>query len=159
METTKTDFPYLLLFSIQSPIPSCIFLLCLFCCSWHLFSPFSSPLLLHFGVFWPVFSAFFQISAGVSNSNSSYKGRGQGEELTSILISSLLQTQPVQSAAVSLAEGEGRTTPWTADSKGSRAQISLQLPFSTLPDHYVKQQECFTPEPAIKGTAVLTFKC
>lgn len=49
--------------------------------------------------------------------------------------------------------------PWRADTKGSRAQISLQLAFSVLPDHYVKQQERFTPQPAIKGTAALMFRC
>lgn len=58
-----------------------------------------------------------------------------------------------------LAEGEGSPTPWRADSKSSQAQIPLQPTFPTLPDHYVKQQEHFTPEPAAKGTTGLMFKC
>lgn len=58
METIKTDFPYLLLFSVRSPIPCCIFLLCLLCCSWHVFSPFPS---LTLPSFWCLLASIFCI--------------------------------------------------------------------------------------------------
>lgn len=53
--------PHFLLFSIwlgKSPTPCYIFLRCLLCCSWHLFSPFPSPI---FSSFWCLLACIFCI--------------------------------------------------------------------------------------------------
>lgn len=120
------------------------------------FLPFPFPQLLFFSVPSGLYFLHFQkICAGGSKINSLYKGRDQGEKLISISISSPLPTPAGQSAALSLAEGEGIQHPGEPTAK----QIPLQLAFPILTDHSVKQQEHFTPEPATKGTAGSMFKC
>lgn len=114
------------------------------------------PSFLLFGAFWPVFSAFFKISAGVSNSNSLYKGKGLGEELTSISISSPLHTHKCKVLLYLLQQPD---CPESRQQREAGRDHRPWLTFSVLPDHCVKQQEHFTQEPAIKGTAGFVFKC